>query len=243
MIDAFLRTTQHITLNENNMLKYTQHAVKTIPKAKSQYKKPTIPARNALANITNKYPTQDDLFWCFYFIHLGFYKYETIHNYFIEEKKIKIELVTLIRQHKDILKQNKWKRNQIENELVHEKKISLTTFICLCVVAKYSFVLIDKRKVLDKRTHSDIENTYLIIGGGGVLGGGSDEWSLYTGADKEQKINDALETMWVIESIKKPLRSIGSYKVKELRNICQKLNIDNEKKKKKECYQAIREIL
>ena len=35
MIDAFLRTIQHITLNESNMLKYTQHAVNTIPKAKS----------------------------------------------------------------------------------------------------------------------------------------------------------------------------------------------------------------
>ena len=42
-------------------------------------------------------------FWCFYLIHLGFYKYETIHNYFTEEKNVKIGLVTLIRQHKDIL--------------------------------------------------------------------------------------------------------------------------------------------
>ena len=64
---------------------------------------------------------------------------------------MKIGLVALIRQHKDILKQHKWKRNQIENELVHEKKISLTAFICLCVVTQHSFVLIDKRKVLDKR--------------------------------------------------------------------------------------------
>ena len=238
MIDAFLRTIQHITLNESNMLKYTQHAVNTIPKAKSHsHANQRLSARNPSANDTNKYPTQDDLFWCFYLIYLGFYKYETIHNYFTEEKNVKIELVTLLRQHKDILKQHKWKRNQIENELVHEKKISLTTFICLCVITQHSFVLIDKRKVLDKRTHSDIENTHLIIGAE------SDEWSLYTGSDKEQKINNALETMWVIESFKKPLRSISSYKVKELRDICRRLNIDSEKKKKKECYQAIREIL
>ena len=77
MIDAFLRTIQHITLNESNMLKYTQHAVNTIPKAKSHsHANQHLSARNPSAN---KYPTQDDLFWCFYLIHLGFLKLSITH--------------------------------------------------------------------------------------------------------------------------------------------------------------------
>jgi len=246
MIDTFLQTIQHITLNERNMLKYTQHAVKTIPKAKSrnqQHNVGNLSPRKSSTNSINAYPTQDDLFWCFYLIHLGFYKYETIHNYFTEEKKFKIELVELVRQNKDILKQHKWKRTQIEDELVHGEKISVSTFICLCVITKHSFVLIDKRKVFDKRIHSDIGDTHLIIieDTGGTNSNICP--ALYTEEDKEQKMNHALETMWIIDNIKKPLRSIGSYKIKDLRDICRKLAIDIEKKKKKDLYQAIREHL
>ena len=228
------KTIQDITLNKSNMLKYTQYLTQTIPKVqsiKSSNKKPTI-----LSRAQSKHSTKDDLFWCFYIIHLGFCKYETIHNFFTEEKNVKIEFVELIRKHKDILKQNKWKRNHIENELVHEKKISLTTFICLCVITKHSFIVIDSRKILDRRIHSDIDNTYLIVKEG-------EEWILYTKDDKIKKIKNALETMWIIDSIKKPLRSIGSYKVKDLKDICQKLNIDCEKKRKKELYQTIMENL
>ena len=92
-------------------------------------------------------PTEDDLFWCFYIIHFGLEKYLTIHNFFTEEKKLKIDFVSTIRANKDILKQNKWKRGTIETDLVYEKKISLTTFICLCTIFNYSFMIIDERKV------------------------------------------------------------------------------------------------
>ena len=81
-----------------------------------------------------------------------------------------------------------------------------------------------------------MENTHLIIKEGY-------EWSLYTEDDKENKIQKALETMWIIDSIEKPLRAISSYKVKDLRTICQKLSLSSEKKKKKELYQTIIENL
>ena len=219
------------------MLKYTKYLIKVIPKARSsQSFKRNLASKSSSLCTTTQYPTEDDLFWCFYIIYLGFQRYEIIHNFFTEEKNIKIQFVELVRKHKNILKQNKWKRNRIENELVHEKKISLTTFICLCVITNCGFVLIDHRKVLDKRVHTDMENTHLIIKEGY-------EWSLYTEDDKENKIQKALETMWIIDSIEKPLRAISSYKVKDLRTICQKLSLSSEKKKKKELYQTIIENL
>ncbi len=240
MTDAlfFHKEIQNITLNESNMLKYTPHLTKIIPKARSlqSLKGKILPIVSIPTPAVSKYPTEDDLFWCFYIIHLGLRKYETIHHFFTEEKNIKIGFVHLIRNHKDILKQNKWKRNQIENELVHEKKISLTTFICLCIITNHSVVLIDRRKVLDKRIHSHTTDVHLIIKE-------EDEWTLYDKDDKENKIQQALETMWIIDSVKKPLRSISAYKVKNLKDICQKLNLSSEKKKKKELYQMIMENL
>ena len=228
---------QDITLNMSNILKYTQHlqikdtiTAASIPQTLTKSCAPTPLAR------TTNYPTEDDLFWCFYIMHFGLKKYTLIRNFFTEEKNVKIGFVEVIRKNKDILKQHKWKRNQLENDLVHEKKISLTTFICLCTVFNYSFIIIDGRKLYDRRTHSNLDDTHLIMKV-------DEEWSIYTEDDKENKIQQSLETLWIIENIKKPLRSISAYKVKDLKEICQKLQLKYEKKKKRELYQLITENL
>ena len=235
----FHKAKQDITLNMSNILKYTQHlqiqdtaltAPISHPRRLTKSRAPT-----ALAHSTN-YPTEDDLFWCFYIMHFGLQKYTLIRNFFTEEKNVKIGFVEVIRKNKDILKQHKWKRNQIENELVHEKKISLTTFICLCTVFNHSFLIIDGRKLYDRRIQNNLDDTYLILKV-------DEEWSIYTEDDKENKIQQSLETLWIIENIKKPLRAISAYKVKDLKDICQKLQLTYEKKKKRELYQLITENL
>jgi len=210
---------QDITLNMSNILKYTQHLqIKDTTTAASIYQTLTKSfAPTPLARTTN-YPTEDDLFWCFYIMHFCLQKYTLIRNFFT------------------ILKQHKWKRNQLENDLVHEKKISLTTFICLCTVFNYSFIIIDGRKLYDRRTHSNLDDTHLIMKV-------DEEWSIYTEDDKENKIQQSLETLWIIENIKKPLRAISAYKVKDLKEICKKLQLNYEKKKKRELYQLITEKL
>ena len=232
---------QDITLNMSNILKYTQYL-----QSKTTITPPPIskPPKRTLTKLFGhstlssscKYPTKDDLFWCFYIMHFGLQKYILIHNFFTEEKSVKIGFVDVIRKNKDILKQHRWKRNQIENNLVHEKNISLTTFICLCVIFNHNFLIIDKRKLYDKRIHSNQKDTHLIMKV-------DEEWVLYSKDDKENKILKALETLWIIENMEKPLRSIGMYKVKDLKEICQKLQLNCEKKKKKEIYQLICENL
>ena len=76
----------------------------------------------------------DKFFWCFYIINYGMSQYEQVYNKFVEEKKIKIEMVEEIRKHKDILKQNKWKKNDIESELTNDTEITAKTFICLLTI-------------------------------------------------------------------------------------------------------------
>jgi tRNA U34 2-thiouridine synthase MnmA/TrmU len=74
-------------------------------------------------------------------------------------------------------------------------------------------------------------------------------YSIFIGTDdeKSQKYEEYKQQLWQIENLTKPLRGISSYKVKELREICTKLqlNISNGKtlKKKSILYQMIRECL
>ena len=235
----FHKAKQDITLIMSNILKYTQHLQIKDTTTLGPISHPETLAKSCVSTplaCTTSYPTEDDLFWCFYIMHLGLQKYTLIRNFFTEEKNVKIGFVEVIRKNKDILKQHKWKRNQIENELVHEKKISLTTFICLCTIFNHSFLIIDGRKLYDRRIHSNLDDTHLIV----KL---DEEWSIYTEEDKKNKIQQSLETLWIIENIKKPLRGISAYKVKDLKDICQKLQLTYEKKKKKELYQLITENL
>ena len=230
---------QDITLNMRNILKYTQHLQIKDTAITAPISHPKTLAKSCVSTplaCTTSYPTEDDLFWCFYILHFGLQKYTLIRNFFTEEKNVKIGFVEVIRKNKDILKQHKWKRNQIENELVHEKKISLTAFICLCTVFNHSFLIIDGRKLYDRRTHSNLDDTHLIVKN-------DEEWSIYTEEDKANKIQQSLETLWNIDNIKKPLRAISAYKVKDLKDICQKLQLTYEKKKKRELYQIITENL
>ena len=56
--------------------------------------------------------------------------YNLIHNTeFKNEKEIKIKLIDKIRENKDILKKNKWKRNNIEQNLLYEKNMSINSFL------------------------------------------------------------------------------------------------------------------
>lgn len=176
---------------------------------------------------------QDELFWCFFIIHYGHVKYEQIFNKFIEEKKIKIEMVGKIREYKHILKQNKWKKNIIESELINENKITVNTLICLLTVFNYNFVIKNNNMIYSK-INTDDNNIFLIIFD-------NNEISLYDGKDKQKKITEYQNSLWNIENYNKPLKAISNYKLKDLQDIARKLKINIEKKRKKDLYMLITE--
>ena len=176
----------------------------------------------------------DKFFWCFYIINYGMSQYEQVYNKFVEEKKIKIEMVEEIRKHKDILKQNKWKKNDIESELTNDSKITVKTFVCLLTIFKHNFTIKNNFLLYDKINNVESTDFHLIYFD-------KNDISIYSGDDKVGKIAEYREKCWNIDDYNKPLKSISKYKLKDLQTIAIKMDIDIIKKKKKDLYLLILE--
>ena len=177
---------------------------------------------------------KDSLFWCFYILKNGFSNYEMqiINQYFVVEKTEKFRYVELIRKNKDILKIHKIKPlTELEDDLANKDKISIKTFFALCVLENINILLVDKRKIFEL-TCTDIDDKHPV----NIIHRNSKTYEhhieLDVTCDILQKYKDTYYKMNSFDSI---LKSIGSYKLDELVNLCNKLNIHidaNENKKK-----------
>jgi hypothetical protein len=237
-----ISTIQDFVLNERNIENILIHTI--IPalsnpiKEKPQIKKETVHSEQFLLPRFN-----DTLFWCYYIIKNGMSNYEMVHSDgFKDSSEIKIGLVYTVREHKELLKLNKWKKNIIEDELANQKTISITTFMCICAISNINIVYIDGRKVYTLMNNEDTQCN--------IIEKTSHGYSVFIGDDEEKnkKRQECIENLWQIDNLKKPLRGISTYKAKELQNICGKLQIDilSDKKmpkKKSILYKLIREYL
>ena len=184
---------------------------------------------------------KNDLFWCYYIINNGISSYEMIHNDFKESIAIKIELVGKVRENKDLLKKYKWKKCIIEDELANCPIISLQTFFCICAIKNHNVLYIDNNKFFTLIEDLDTsQNLNIIIKK-------NDRFCLFIGNNEEKmdELEKCRNDYWKIENIAKPLRGISAYKLKDLQNICNKLNIkiykeNKHPKKKSILYQEIR---
>jgi hypothetical protein len=198
---------------------------------------------------TNKMlvPTEKDtLFWCFYIMKNGDLDYETIQqqnvNIFVIEKKLKIDYVEKLRKEKQLLvRQYKFAAlTEIENQLANESKINLETFFTLCVIEKINVLYVNNKTYFelspndDKITHlihrldNKSTNNYHAIRVG------------YEGVCTI-KAENYRTSLYKMEDINKPLKSLTSYKVNELFNIAHVLGIKIEKGEisKKELYEKL----
>ena len=191
-------------------------------------------------------PEKDTLFWCLYIIKYGRNAYNILGQHtFREEKREKIKLVELIRQNKAYVKAQKLRYKNIEEELVHHPRISLTTFLCLSALQKISVAIIQNRRyccsIEDEPVQYFIEDT-------------GDGWGLYTIDTKstQEKELYCQENFWLIRHWDKQLKGISSYKIAALRDICKRLNLptkhalDNGKQKwvnKTDLYHSIKLIV
>jgi hypothetical protein len=187
---------------------------------------------------------KDDLFWCYYIINKGLSSYEMIHNEgFKESMEEKIQLVDAVRTNKDLLKKHKWKRRMVEDDLVNNQYISIMTFICICAIKNKNILYIDGNKFFTIEDFDTLTNLNIITKI-------NDSYGIFVGTpeEKQQKLATCREKCWKIDNLSKPLRAISGYKLKNLQEICKKLNINiyNEKKlpkKKSILYQHIKEQL
>jgi len=188
------------------------------------------------------FPKQkDNLFWCFYMMVHGEENYEKIQPInLIVEKKIKIEYIEKIRQNKIMLKQHKYATLiHIENLLLNESKIDIETFFSLCVIENLNIFYIHKKTYYEMRTNDENKTFILHHLNVPYQKYGFEVYEHISGLENYRK------TLFQIEKLDKPVKAIGSYKIKELQDFCSKLSIEifhtetNKAKNKKELYEAL----
>ena len=182
---------------------------------------------------------KDSLFWCFYIMKNGDVKYELLGKItLIIEKNLKIEYVEKIRKEKQLIKPYKFSSlTKIETQLANESKIDLKTLLSLCVIENINVFYIHKRTYYELLMNDSDEIFVISSFDNDAFG-----YKIMMKTDIElQKYKD---TLFKIENIEKPIKSMTSYTVKELADYCGKLAIETTNKEtgktksKKDLYEA-----
>jgi hypothetical protein len=186
----------------------------------------------------------DSLFWCFYILKHGYSNYEMdIYNkYFIVEKAEKFKYIELIRNKKDILKIHKIKPlTEIEDDLANKQRISVKTFFALCIMENINVLVVDNRKIFELLC-VDIDSKHPI----NIIHRNSKTYEHYIELNNSnENVHKYRDTYYKMSSFETSLKSMGSYKLDELIDICNKLTIklenneNGKKKSKKDIYELL----
>lgn len=191
---------------------------------------------------------KDSLFWCFYILKYGFSNYEMeINNqYFIVEKNEKFKYIGLLRKNKDILKIHKIKPlTELEDDLANKDKISIKTFFSLCILENINVLLVNKRKVYELLC-TDVNEKHPV----NVIHRNNENYEHLIELDvTDEIIKKYREKYYKMNSFDATLKSMGSYKLEELIDLCKKLDINidecnknkegNKKITKKDIYELL----
>lgn len=182
---------------------------------------------------------KDSLFWCFYILKHGLSNYEMeINNqYFVVEKNEKFKYIDLFRKNKDLLKLHKIRPlTELEDDLANKDKISIKTFFALCIIENINVLLVNKRKVYELLC-TDVDEKHPV----NVIHRNNETYEHLIELDvTEEIIQKYRETYYKMSSFDATLKSMGSYKLEELTDLCKKLDINIEEcKSKKEGKQKI----
>ena len=188
---------------------------------------------------------KDSLFWTFFTMVNGDVAYELLKPiHLVKEKKIKIEYIEKLRQNKFLLKQHKFATLiHIENQLLNETKIDLNTFFSLCVLENINIFYVYK-KTFYELILDDSKPTFIVY-----RNNNNNNNSLKYTFEKITTGFEILEKyrtdLYKIDVLNKPIKALSFYKLQELVDFCNKLNLDiinketNKPKKKQELYEAI----
>ena len=186
------------------------------------------------------YPRQQDpLFWCFYIIYKGDEWYrENINHTFRTEKDMKIRTIEILAEKKELMKTNKLKRIEVENELLNEKKITLKGLKALCLAYDVSICLVKGRVYYDFDFNKKNERGIIIHND--KIGVYNDDISTYY-----KKI---VGSHYKITNATKPINAISGNTLSELQDICKQLklsiiNSSGVKLNKKDMYMSIQSQL
>lgn len=173
-------------------------------------------------------PTQvDQLFWCFYIIQNGFSAYEYPGNTsFVHEKSEKIRLIEFLRTKKSDIKRFKIKKimDTLEEELANNDKISVKTFLALCIAHNKNILFVHRCKCF-QLTCNEHESYHCIHYREDPTR------YYYAGMVTEEKFTQYTTMYYKWEDIDKTIKGVSTYKLDDLTKIYEKLGaIDNKYK-------------
>ena len=241
-----IKNLQDYMLDETNMKKSLEMKLVSEKKVTMEMK---LASENKVVKDKEKYikpalfipREKDTLFWCFYVMKYGDVKYEMLeYKNILTEKKLKIEYVEKIRKEKQTVKTYKFATlTHIENNLANENQLDVKTFLTLCAVENLN-VLFVKNKTYYELLMNDSNELHIV--------------HLLQNYKYGHEINPTgasqiKTTLYQLDNIDKPIKSMSGYKLSELVEICEKLALDiinketNKSKGKKELYEAIIQYL
>ena len=203
--------------------------------------------------INNHKNFADKLFWIFYksINKLNDIDLEHINSFKIM-KEFKINSVEKLKNQKNILKDFKIQKGLVEDDLTNNEKISFKTFHALCVLYLVNVILIrDNNTYCILCTNNDekvinLQNYNLLKITNVKMSSGFNNFDIELGNSTftEEELQKILKSYYNIENIDKPLKAFSNYKLDDLVNIAEQLNINiydehTKKKKKQELYENI----
>ena len=171
---------------------------------------------------------KDGLFWCFYILENGLDSYKMLNgkNFSIEQA-YKISFIEQIKKENELWKEQGIKKTILETDLTGSlnAKLSLTSLKALCILKKVNIILVDKKCYYEYIYNPDNPVGIIHIKNGAYV------------VELEMKKMDEIfiyrNNYLQITDINKKIKGIGSYKLAELKNIAEKLDIDIKTKKTK----------
>ena len=167
---------------------------------------------------------QNSLLWCVISIVNGLRTcLDNMETQFKYETEFKYKQVDLLRDNYQDIKYYGMVPLEVETSFISDKKTSFDAFHALCICHKLSIVYVDKNTYINLMYGED--NTHIITNMNGKY---TVEYNV-----SDDRIASTCKHKYHITNIKKPIKGIGSYKVGELRTICDELGIATSDKKNK----------
>ena len=233
-----IKKLQDYMLDETNMKRMLEMKIEsTTNKARSSIKDKEKEKDKVLKPALFIPKEKDTLFWCFYLMKNGDVKYEMLeYKNILIEKKLKIEYVEKIRNEKQTVKTYKFATlTHIENNLANENQLDVKTFLTLCAIENLNILFVKNKTYYELLMNdgNELHTVHLL------------QNYKYGHEINPTSAEQIKTTLYKLDNIDKPIKSMSGYKLSELVEICEKLAIDvinkdtNKSKGKKELYEAI----
>lgn len=177
----------------------------------------------------------DDLIWFIFIIQKGYTEYANLKKKYSIGRDYRYNLIKVLEKEKTLLKANKIKVNEVINDLGNMANISIETLKAVSLCLNINICLKNKLicqicKNNDNDEFYIIENNKLVI-----IPMSSDNIS---------------NNYYIVNNLIKPFKSVSAYKLQELYDICERLDLltledktSTKKLKKNELYMKINEYV